>query len=88
MKAAELYEETSGRYLEVWTTEPGIQIYSGNYLGPHITGKSGVPYSENGGLAMETQHYPDSPNKPQFPSTIVRPGETYRTVTEYRFGVK
>ena len=88
VKAAELYEETSGRYLEVWTTEPGIQIYSGNYLGPHIKGKSGVPYSENGGLAMETQHYPDSPNKPQFPSTIVRPGETYRTVTEYRFGVK
>lgn len=88
VKAAELYEATSGRYLEVWTSEPGIQIYSGNYLGPHIVGKNGIPYQENSGVAMETQHYPDSPNRPEFPSTILRPGETYRTVTEYRFGVK
>lgn len=88
VKAAALYEPESGRYLEVWTSEPGIQVYTGNYLGPHIIAKNGTPLSENGGVAMETQHFPDSPNKPQFPTTITKAGETYRSVTEYRFGVK
>jgi aldose 1-epimerase len=88
VKAAALYEEKSGRYLEIWTTEPGIQFYCGNFLTSEMIGKQGKPYQFRGGLALETQHYPDSPNQPNFPSTIVRPGETYKSVTEYHFGVK
>jgi len=87
-KAAALYEEKSGRYMEVWTTEPGIQFYCGNFLTDKMVGKQGKAYQFRGGLALETQHYPDSPNQPNFPSTILEPGQVYKTVTEYRFGTK
>jgi len=86
--AAALYEKTTGRYMEVWTTEPAIQFYCGNFLTDKIPGKRGRNLCRRGGLALETQHAPDSPNQPGFPSTILRPGAVYKTVTEYRFGAK
>lgn len=85
--AATVREPKSGRVMEVWTTEPGIQLYTGNFLDGKV-GKSGKPYQFRNGFCLETQHYPDSPNQPAFPSTILRPGETYETVTEYRFSAK
>ena len=84
-QAGELYEPTSGRVMEIWTTEPGIQFYGGNFLDGTLTGKSGKIYKYRSGLCLETQHFPDSPNQPGFPSTVIRAGETYRSVTEYRF---
>jgi len=86
--AATLYEPKSGRLLEVLTTEPGLQFYSGNFLDGKLTGKSGKPYPFRSGLCLETQHYPDSPNQPGFPSTILRPGQTLRSTTIYRFSTK
>jgi aldose 1-epimerase len=86
--AAHVEEPTSRRVLEVSTTEPGIQFYTGNFLDGSLTGKSGKPYARRTGFALETQHYPDSPNKPMFPSTILKPGETYRSKTVYAFSVK
>ncbi len=86
--AASVYEPTSGRTMEVWTTEPGLQFYSGNFLDGTITGKRGTVYEHRSGFCLETQHYPDSPNQPDFPSTILCPGDTYHTMTEYRFGSK
>lgn len=86
--AATVYEPESGRFLEVYTTEPGIQFYSGNFLDGSIIGKSGEPYEFRNGLCLETQHFPDSPNKPDFPSTVLRPGETYSTKTIYKFSTK
>ncbi len=86
--AARVYEPTSGRVMEVYTKEPGIQFYSGNFLDGTITGKGGTVYQHRWGLCLETQHYPDSPNKPNFPSTIVRPGQKYETTTVYRFSTK
>lgn len=83
--AASVTEETSGRKMEVWTTEPGIQFYSGNFLDGTNVGKGGVKYLHRYGLCLETQHFPDSPNKPQFPSTVLNPGQTYRSTTVYRF---
>jgi len=83
--AARLEEPVSGRSLEVWTTEPGLQFYSGNFLDGTITGKEGRIYTYRSGLCLETQHFPDSPNQPGFPSTILRPGETYESITEYHF---
>ena len=85
--AARVYEPVSGRTLEVLTTEPGIQFYSGNFLDGSITGKGEVVYQHRSGFCLETQHYPDSPNKPEFPSTILRPGEEYRSTTLFRFGI-
>ncbi len=85
---AELADSVSGRTMEVLTTEPGIQFYSGNFLDGTITGKGGVVYNRRSGLCLETQHYPDSPNKPKFPSTVLRPGETYKSTTVYRFSAK
>jgi aldose 1-epimerase len=85
MRAAELRDPSSGRKLTVWTTEPGIQFYSGNFLDGTLYGTSGHAYRQGDGLALETQHYPDSPNKPQFPSTRLDPGETYDTTTVYSF---
>ena len=82
--AASAYEPVSGRLLEVLTTEPGIQFYSGNYLSGALVGKSGRPYARYGGFCLETQHYPDSPNKPGFPSVVLRPGQAYSTRTVYR----
>ena len=86
--AATLYEPVSGRSLEVWTTEPGLLVYTGRLLSDRIIGKKGKPLSKFGGLILETIHYPDSPNKPHFPSCILRPGEEYSSVTEYRFKTK
>jgi len=86
--AAALYEKTTGRFMEVWTTEPAIQFYCGNFLTDKVPGKRGKNLCHRGGLALETQHSPDSPNLPAFPSTILRPGAVYKTVTEYRFGAK
>jgi aldose 1-epimerase len=81
--AAILSEETSGRKLEVWTTEPAIQFYSGNFLNGSVKGK-GKTYSHRYGLCLETQHYPDSPNRPDFPSTQLLPGQTYKSKTIYK----
>lgn len=85
IKAARLYDPTSGREMEVWTTEPGLQFYSGNFLDGTITGKEGATYHLRYGLCLETQHFPDSPNQPDWPSTRLNPGETYSTQTIYRF---
>ena len=85
---ATVYEPQSGRTLEVETTEPGVQFYSGNFLDGSNIGKGGQPYELRTGFCLETQHFPDSPNQPDFPSTILEPGETYRSTTVYRFGVR
>jgi len=85
--AAKVTEPTSGRTLEVRTTEPGLQFYSGNFLDGTIKGKGGRVYGHRSGFCLETQHYPDSPNQPSFPSTILRPGQEYRTHTVFAFGV-
>jgi aldose 1-epimerase len=85
--AARVSEPTSGRTLEVLSTQPGIQFYSGNFLDGTITGKDGRVYQHRYGLCLEPQHFPDSPNKPNFPSTVLRPGQTYRSATVLRFGV-
>jgi aldose 1-epimerase len=86
--AASVYEPASGRFMEVLTEEPGIQFYCGNFLDGRLKGKAGKPYVYRGGFCLETQHYPDSPNQTNFPSTILRPGQTYTTKTVYRFSVK
>lgn len=86
--AAEVSEPGSGRTLEVWTQEPGVQFYSGNFLDGSLPGKSGRPYVRRGGFCLETQHFPDSPNQPAFPSVILRPGERYQSTTIFRFGAK
>ncbi|WP_240759758.1 aldose epimerase family protein [Phytoactinopolyspora endophytica] len=83
--AAELSDRHSGRTLSVYTTEPGIQFYSGNFLDGTLVGTGGKTYRQGDGLALETQHFPDSPNQPDFPSTVLRPGETYDTTTIYQF---
>ena len=83
--AARVYEPRSGRVMEVWTTEPGIQFYAGNVLDTTLVGTSGRLYRQSDGLALETQHFPDSPNQPQFPSTVLRPGERFQSTTVYRF---
>lgn len=85
-RAAVAYEPSSGRTMEVWTTEPGIQFYSGNFLDGTISGKDGRKYRQRAGFCLETQHFPDSPNHPHFPSTILQPGETLSSRTIYAFG--
>ena len=85
--AARVVEPVSGRTLEVATTEPGMQLYTGNFLDGSLTGKSGRVYLQRHGFCLETQHFPDSPNQPSFPSTILRPGERYRSQTVYTFAV-
>jgi aldose 1-epimerase len=88
-EAATVYDPGSGRYMEVLTTQPGIQFYSGNFLNGDLQlTKEGQIYIPHSGLCLETQHYPDSPNEPSFPNTILRPGETYRQTTVYKFSVK
>jgi len=87
-KVAELYEPISGRAMEVLTDQPGIQFYSGNFLNSSIKGKKGVTYDYRTGLCLETQHFPDSPNHPNFPSVVLKPGEKYTQKTIYRFLVK
>ena len=83
--AARVRDPGSGRVLEIYTTEPGIQLYTGNYLDGSIRGKGGVSYPKHAALCLETQHFPDSVNQPGFPSTILRPGETYRSTTVHKF---
>ncbi len=85
--AAKVFEQNSGRVMKVITTEPAIQFYAGNML-PVINGKNNTSYNKRGGLCLETQHYPDSPNKPEFPSTILEPGDKYKTTTIYKFSSK
>jgi len=87
-RAARVIEPTTGRTLDIYTTEPGLQFYSGNFLDGSITGKGGQVYRRRYGFCLETQHFPDSPNKPQFPSTILRPGQEYRSRTVFVFGVE
>jgi aldose 1-epimerase len=86
--AARVVEPTSGRVMEVHTEEPGIQFYCGNFLDGRLKGKSGGAYVHRGGFCLETQHFPDSPNQEAFPSTILKPGDEYRTKTEFRFSVE
>lgn len=85
--AARVYEPRSGRALEIDTTEPGVQFYTGNSLDGSVVGAGGRTYRQGDAFALETQHFPDSPNQPGFPSTVLRPGEEYRSTTIYRFGV-
>lgn len=85
--AAEVYDPKSGRVMRVLTTEPGVQLYTGNGL-RGVTGRGGVKYEPHAGLCLETQHFPDSPNHPEFPSTVLRPGETFRSTTVYAFSVR
>ena len=87
LPAAILYEKTSGRMMKVFTDQPGLQLYTANFLDGSLTGKSGRPYARQSALCLETQHFPDSPNQSQFPNTILRPGETYQSRTIYQFGV-
>lgn len=83
--AARMYDPVSGRILEVITTEPGLQFYSGNFLDATLVGSSGQLYRQSDGFALETQHFPDSPNKPHFPSTVLQPNEIYESTTIYKF---
>jgi aldose 1-epimerase len=86
--AAKVFEPTSGRLMEIYTDEPGVQFYAGNFLDGTITGKMGKVYPHRSGLCLETQHYPDSPNKPNFPPVTLRPGQTYKTTTVHKFSTK
>ena len=86
--AARVFEPTSGRVMEVYTTEPGLQFYSGNFLDGTNVGKGEKVYKHRNGFCMETQHFPDSPNKSQFPTTILQPGKKYSTTTIYRFSAR
>jgi aldose 1-epimerase len=87
LQAAHVVEPSTGRVLDVSTTEPGMQLYTGNFLDGTLTGKSGHVYKRRYGFCLETQHFPDSPNQPNFPNTILRPGETYRSKTVFAFSV-
>ncbi|MGA2344951.1 MAG: aldose epimerase family protein [Candidatus Sulfotelmatobacter sp.] len=86
--AARVYEPSTGRVMEVSTTQPGVQFYTGNFLDGTVTGKHGHVYKRRYGLCLETQHFPDSPNHPDFPSTILRPGETFKSETVFKFSTK
>lgn len=87
-RGAVVYEPTSGRVLELLTTEPGVQLYTANHLNGRLRGPEGVPYTRRFGLCLETQHFPDSPNRPDFPTTTLRPGDVYRSTTVFRFSVR
>ncbi|AFL88072.1 galactose mutarotase-like enzyme [Terriglobus roseus DSM 18391] len=86
--AADVYEPKSGRTLKVTTTQPGVQFYSGNFLNGMLTGRGGIKYTKHMGFCLETQHFPDSPNEPSFPSTVLRPGQTASSTTIFTFGIK
>ncbi len=86
--AARVHDPKTGRVMEVRTTEPGIQFYSGNFLDGSTIGQGGTPYLHRAGFCLETQHFPDSPNHPAFPSTVLRPGQEYRSTTVYRFSAQ
>ena len=85
---ATVFEPTTGRVLEVLTTEPGVQLYTGNYLDGTLRGHGGVYHTQHGGFCLETQHFPDSVNQPEFPSVILRPGQTYRQTTVHKFSIR
>jgi aldose 1-epimerase len=87
-EAAVVYEPSSGRVMEVWTTEPGVQFYTGNFLDGTLKGKGGKVYNQRFALCLETQHFPDSPNHANFPSTELKPGQKYHTVTVYKFSAR
>lgn len=87
-KFASVYEAASGRFMEAWTDQPGAQFYCGNFLDGTAKGKNGIAYAKRTGLCLEAQVYPDSPNKPEWPSPILEPGEEYRQTTIYKFSVK
>lgn len=86
--AARAKEPVSGRVMEVFTDQPGLQFYTGNFLDGSVTGKGGIQYEKRFGFCMETQHFPDSPNKPEFPSVLLKPGETFETTTVYKFSTE
>jgi len=85
---AEVYEPVSGRLLQAYTTEPGVQLYTSNFLDGTLRGMNGIKFKKHYGLCLEAQHFPDSPNKPQFPSVVLNPGEKYRQLTVYRFSTR
>ena len=87
-KQISVYEPTTGRFMEIFTDQPGVQFYSGNFLDGSIIGKKGIAYKHRYALVLETQHFPDSPNHPNFPNTILKPGEEYHTVTVLKFSAK
>ena len=87
-EAAELWSNRSGRTLKVYTTQPGIQVYTGNWLGGCPVGKRGRIYHDYEGVALECQHFPDSPNRPAFPTTVLRPGKTFHEAIIFAFGVR
>lgn len=84
---AQVFEETTGRIMDVWTTEPGVQFYSGNFLDGSVTGKRGHVYHHRHGFCLETQHFPNSPNQPNFPATELKPGAIFQSTTIFKFGV-
>lgn len=86
--AVELYSPVSGIQLTMYTTEPGVQVYTGNFLNGSVTGKNGIIYNQHAAVCLESQHYPDSPNKPEWPTTRLNPGETYNSHTVYKFSTK
>jgi aldose 1-epimerase len=83
-----LFDPKTGRLMEASTTEPGVQLYSGNYLDGKLTGKGGAVYKKHAGLCLEAQHYPDAVNQPKFPSIILQPGKAYKQTTVYKFSTK
>jgi len=85
VQAARVREPQTGRVLEVYTTEPGVQFYCGNFLDGSNVGKGGAVYNHRNGFCLETQHFPDSPNQATFPSTVLRPGQMHHTQTHFRF---
>lgn len=87
-EAISVYDPETGRFMQVYTTQPGVQFYSGNFLDGSITGKNDITYPKHSALALETEHFPDSPNQPSFPSTVLKPGDTFHSTTIYKFSVK
>lgn len=87
-QAVEVYEPTTGRVMEVFTDQPGVQLYTANHLDGSIVGKAGKTYNKRGGFCLETQHYPDSPNKPNFPTTTLKPGEKFHSTTIFKFSAR
>jgi aldose 1-epimerase len=86
--AVEVYEPKTGRVMEVFTDQPGVQLYTGNFLDGTITGKGGKVYNQRYGFCLETQHYPDSPNKPNFPNVTLKPGQRFATTTIFKFSAR
>ena len=87
-QAVEVYEPSTGRVMEVFTDQPGVQLYTANHLDGSIVGKAGKTYNKRGGFCLETQHYPDSPNKPNFPTTVLKPGEKFHSTTIFKFSAR